>query len=105
MSATKDTKDIDLASLRVLLVADGANPCEYLRIVILCMNRSTQGHSLRATLSQTNLAVRAIYAQTLCVHVLARVRVSHWQYVDRVVDKTAQAADVVSCRCQRLVTA
>ena len=27
--AQKDHKDISLASLRLLLVADGANPCEY----------------------------------------------------------------------------
>lgn len=28
MLAKKDHKDIDLKSLRLLLVADGANPCE-----------------------------------------------------------------------------
>lgn len=28
--AQKDHKDISLASLRMLLVADGANPCKYL---------------------------------------------------------------------------
>jgi len=34
MLAQKDQKDVNLASLRMLLIADGANPCTYLYCVI-----------------------------------------------------------------------
>jgi len=34
--AQKDHKDINLASVRMLLVADGANPCEFCQHPISC---------------------------------------------------------------------
>lgn len=36
--AQKDHKDVNLSSLRLLLVADGANPCEYTVYIFLLLS-------------------------------------------------------------------
>lgn len=40
MMARREQRDTSLASLRMLIVADGANPCEYLRKTKLCETRA-----------------------------------------------------------------
>lgn len=51
MMAHREQRDTSLASLRMLIVADGANPCEYFVTLQLCKKRYFQATQMRCNMS------------------------------------------------------
>lgn len=51
MMSHREQRDISLASLRMLIVADGANPCEYLTWLYSCVKQPLETDMVEHTVS------------------------------------------------------